>query len=41
VEKITYILMGKEDQFKRVWSPFLLFVEHGDINNIIEEETYA
>jgi len=38
VETITYILKGKEDQFKKIWSPFLLFIEHGDMNNIVEEQ---
>lgn len=37
LEKITYILKNKQEIFKKIWGPFIHFIEHGDLGNILAE----
>ena len=37
LEKITYIIKGKESFFNNIWGPFISYVERTDVAHLIEE----
>ena len=38
MEKITYVVKGKQDTFREVWGPFLDFIEQSNIGEILGNE---